>query len=64
MKIPIFNSLYIHLKKKNLKKIRFNKMNNLELKKVDTKKFPVSKIIKKIIQKIIHLFETVLITIK
>ena len=47
MKIPIFNSLYkFHEKKMNFKNLDLYKMNNLELKKIDTKKFPVVKILK------------------
>ena len=39
MKIPIFNSLYKKLKKKNsYKKINFKILNNLNLKNVDNKK--------------------------
>ena len=47
MKIPIFNSLYrFYEKKYNLKKLDLDKMNNLDLKKIDTKKFPLVKILK------------------
>ena len=47
MKIPIFNSLYrFHEKKYNLKKLDLDKMNNLDLKKIDKKKFPLVKILK------------------
>ena len=62
MKIPIFNSLYkFHEKKMNLKNLDLDKMNNLELKKVDTKKFPVVKILKNY-PKNNSLFDTVIIS--
>ena len=62
MKIPIFNSLYkLHKKKMNLKNLDLDKMNNLELKKVDTKKFPVVKILKNYPKKN-SLFDTVIIS--
>jgi len=62
MKIPIFNSLYkFHEKKMNLKNLDLDKMNNLELKKVDTKKFPVVKILKNYPKKN-SLFDTVIIS--
>ena len=47
MKIPIFNSLYrFHEKKYNLKNLDLDKMNNLDLREIDTKKFPLVKILK------------------
>ena len=63
MKIPIFNSL--HDSKKALdffkNKIEIDKLNNLALKKVDTKRFPLTNIIKQL-PKQDSLFETVLVS--
>lgn len=63
MKIPIFNSLYQRNEKKNFKtrEINLNKLNNLNLKKVDYKKFPIDQILKTIPEKN-SLFETILVT--
>ena len=64
MKIPIFNTLYDNineikfLKSKNLD---INKLNNLDLKSLDKKKFPLIKILDKISNKA-SLLETVLIS--
>tara|TARA_Y100000591_G_scaffold332792_1_gene371600 strand:+ start:132 stop:1301 length:1170 start_codon:yes stop_codon:yes gene_type:complete len=64
MKIPIFNTLYDNinevkfLKSKNLD---INKLNNLDLKNLDKKKFPLTKILNKISNKG-SLLETVLIS--
>ncbi len=62
MKIPIFNTLYTNTKKEiKSKNLNFKILNNLSLSKVDLKKFPLVKIIKKIPNK--HsLFETVLVS--
>jgi 1-deoxy-D-xylulose-5-phosphate reductoisomerase len=49
MKIPIFNSLYDHKKKKiKSDKLNINKLNFLNLKKVDTDKFSSIKLLKKL----------------
>jgi 1-deoxy-D-xylulose-5-phosphate reductoisomerase len=49
MQIPIFNSLYDHKKKKiKSEKLNINKLNFLNLKKVDTEKFSSIKLIKKL----------------
>ena len=63
MKIPIFNSLY-NEKFELIKTYPVNLkiLNNLNLKKVDTEKFPAVKILK-ILPKFNSLFETVLITV-
>ena len=62
MKIPIFNSLFDNsLKTMNTKKFDLNLINNLNFSKVDSKKFPSVKIIKKI-PKNISLYETVLVS--
>ena len=63
MKIPIYNSIYPSITK-NLKTYPLNLkiLNNLELKKVDTKKFPLIRLLEKLPQHS-SLYETVLITI-
>jgi 1-deoxy-D-xylulose-5-phosphate reductoisomerase len=63
MKIPIYNSIY----PKNTNKIKvdslnLNTLNNLNLKKVDVKKFPLVKLLKKLPNQS-SLYETVIITI-
>ena len=63
MKIPIYNSIYFS----NTKEIKKNSLNldilnNLDLKKVDLKKFPLVKLLNKL-PNYPSLFETVLITI-
>jgi 1-deoxy-D-xylulose-5-phosphate reductoisomerase len=67
MKIPIYNSIYNsnnNLLKKNIntKSLDFKIINNLDLKDVNIKKFPVIKLLKKLPERN-TLFETVLITI-
>ena len=65
MKIPISNSIYIGEKKKKFvksKKIDLNILNSLNFQKVDVKKFPVIKILKKITGKN-SLFDTILVSI-
>tara|TARA_Y100000590_G_scaffold465720_1_gene638829 strand:+ start:50 stop:1219 length:1170 start_codon:yes stop_codon:yes gene_type:complete len=62
MRIPIFNSIYKNdVKSLKTKKININYLNNLNLKKVNKKKFLNVKILKKITNKN-TLFETVLIS--
>ena len=62
MKIPIFNSLYPNFEKKiTSKKINFDILNNLDFNKVDTKKFPVIKLINSLPHKE-SLYETVLVS--
>lgn len=62
MEIPIFNSIYQNTKSYSLNtKIDINKINNLNLKKVDEKKFPLIKILKLIPDKI-SLYETVIVS--
>jgi len=63
MIIPIFNSLYQD-KKKNIKskELDFTIINNLEFKKIDIKRFPVTKILKLLPAK--HsLFETLIVCV-
>ena len=63
MKIPIKNSLdFLFSNEIKSKPINFDILNNLELKKVDTKKFPLVNILKKLPERS-SLFETVLITL-
>ncbi len=63
MKIPIYNSLNFSSQKKiKVNSLNLNILNNLELKKVDLKKFPLVKILDKLPINS-SLFETVLITI-
>ncbi len=62
MKIPIFNSIYYKSNKYlKTKKLDLKKINNLNLKSVDTMKFPSIKFLKKINNKN-TLFETVLVS--
>ncbi len=63
MKIPIFNSIYCDKSDKKIKTndINLTILNNLKLKKVDLKKFPVVKILNKL-PKINSLFETVIVS--
>ena len=63
MIIPIFNSLYQD-KKKNIKskELDFTIINNLEFKKIDIKRFPITKILKLLPAK--HsLFETLIVCV-
>ena len=61
MKIPIFNTLYENQSIfKNLKKLNFDKINNLNLTSPDLKKFPLIKILNKIPKKI-TLFNTLIV---
>ena len=62
MTIPIFNSLYQEMHKKiKSKKLDLSILNNLNLKKIDNKKFPVINIIKHLPIKD-SLFETVIVS--
>ena len=62
MTIPIFNSIYNKdTKKIKSKKINIKVLNNLELTKVNEIKFPVIKIIKKLVEKN-TLFETIIVS--
>ena len=63
MKIPIFNSIYENLTKNyKSKKINIDLLNNLDFNKVDAKKYPLIKILKKVPYKN-TLFETLLVSI-
>jgi len=65
MKIPISNSVYIGEKNQNFiksKKIDFKVLNSLDFKLVNIKKFPVTKLLKKITKKD-SLFDTVLVSV-
>jgi 1-deoxy-D-xylulose-5-phosphate reductoisomerase len=62
MSIPIFNSIYHNTNKKIISKIlNIDILNNLELKKIDKKKFPVINVIKELTNND-SLFETVLVS--
>jgi len=64
MKIPIFNTLYENIKETKFLKsenLDISKLNNLNLKNLDEKKFPLTNILKKITNKG-SLLETVLIS--
>jgi 1-deoxy-D-xylulose-5-phosphate reductoisomerase len=62
MTIPIFNSIYLHSDKKiKSKKINIKILNNLDLKKIDTTRFPVIKILEKMKNKD-SLFETIIVS--
>ncbi len=63
MKIPIFNSIYNNSKNQfSSKKINIDLLNNLNLRKVDIKKYPLINILK-LIPKKESLFETLLVSI-
>jgi len=63
MKIPIFNSIYSDNKNEfNSKKININLLNNLNLFKVDNKKYPLINILR-LVPKKETLFETLLVSI-
>ncbi len=62
MKIPIFNSLYEYENSIKSNEIDLNVLNKLELQKVDSKKFPIIKIIDKLPDRS-SLFETILVSI-
>ena len=62
MKIPIFNSIYNMNHNKTLqKKIDVKKLNNLNLNKIDNKKFPIIRILNKVPENN-SLFETVIVS--
>ncbi len=62
MEIPIFNSLYDDSTRQiSTTKINLDKLNNLNLKDADIKKFPLLKILKKLPNKN-SLFETILVS--
>ncbi len=62
MKIPIYNSIYLSNKIIKTNKLNFKILNNPELKEVDTRKFPLVKLLNKLPNHS-SLFETILITI-
>ena len=62
MEIPIYNTLNQNgIKKIKSKNINLKKLNNLELIKISPKKFPITRILKKLPKKD-SLFETILVT--
>jgi len=63
MKIPIRNAIYsLKTEKIDSKLLNLNILNNLELKTIDIKRFPLVKILKNLPEKN-SLYETILITI-
>ena len=62
MKIPIFNSLYSSKKIINSKKLNFKILNNLDFRDVNSKKFPLIRILK-MLSNNTSLFETILVSI-
>ena len=63
MKIPIYNSIYdSNIRSIKTKSLNLKILNNLELKEVNTKKFPLIKLLETLPNRT-SLFETVLITI-
>ena len=62
MKIPIFNSLYSSSNIIKSKNIDFKILNNLDLKTVDYRRFPLTKILNSLPEKS-SLFETILVSI-
>ncbi len=63
MKIPIYNAIYFsNMKRLNTHGLDLQILNNLQLKKVDRKKFPLVKLLENL-PNYSSLFETVLITI-
>ena len=62
MKIPIFNSLYSSKRIINSKNLDFKVLNNLNLKNVDLKRFPLVKILK-LLPNNTSLFLTILVSI-
>ena len=63
MKIPIYNSIFQSVNKKfKSKSLNFDILNNLDLKTVDKKKFPLVRLLNKM-PKQSSLFETIIITI-
>ena len=62
MKIPIFNTLYQNSNKKLMsKKLDITKLNNLNFKNIDKKKFPVINILNQVSKKF-SLYETVIVS--
>ena len=61
MEIPILNTLNNSIHNKKFKKLDLQKLNNLNLKSIDKKKYPSTKIIKKLPNKD-SLFETIIVS--
>ena len=62
MQVPIFNTLYLNTKKKiNSKNINIQYLNNLKFTKVDSKRYPMIKLLN-LLPKKSSLFETVLVS--
>ena len=62
MKIPIFNTIYLNSEKKiKSKKLDINFLNNLDLNKVDQKRYPMIKLLKLLPYRQ-SLYETVIVS--
>ena len=62
MKIPIFNSVYSSKKIIKTKNLNFRVLNNLDFRSIESKKFPLVRILK-ILPDNTSLFETILVTV-
>ena len=62
MKIPIYNSLYDSNRLIDSKKLDLKILNNLNFQNIDSKRFPIIKILNKLPEKS-SLFETILVSI-
>ena len=62
MRVPIFNSLHSSSSPINSKKINIKILNNLDFKKIDFRRFPLTKILNILPEKS-SLFETILVSI-
>ena len=61
MKIPIFNTIYSNSNEKLItKKINFNILNNLKFDRVNSKRYPMTNLLKLLPNKI-SLFETIIV---
>ena len=61
MRIPIFNTLYSNNKKIKSKKINLNFLNNLNFQKINSKKFPMTKLLK-LLTNNQSLYETIIVS--
>jgi len=61
MRIPIFNTLYSNNKKIKSKKINLNLLNNLNFQKINSKKFPMTKLLK-LLTNNQSLYETIIVS--
>ena len=61
MKIPIFNTLYSNNKKIKSKKINLNLLNNLNFQNINSKRFPMIKLLK-LLTNNQSLYETIIVS--